>query len=129
MQVALLFPGQGAQTPGFLRRLPQHPALQATLNHARQILNEELDQLDSAAALKSTVAVQLCTVIAGVATARALSAAGAPRLLMVRSARVSVVKPIAALRATTAMIAPASSTVPVASETSATPARSAMGKL
>ena len=31
--------------------------------------------------------------------ARALSAAGAPRLLMVRSARVSVVKPIAALRA------------------------------
>jgi malonate decarboxylase epsilon subunit len=77
MQVALLFPGQGAQTPGFLRRLPQHPAVQATLNDARRILNEELDQLDSAAALKSTVAVQLCTVIAGVATARALSAAGA----------------------------------------------------
>jgi malonate decarboxylase epsilon subunit len=77
MQVALLFPGQGAQTPGFLRRLPQHPAVEATLNDARQILNEELDQLDSAAALKSTVAVQLSTVIAGVATARALIAAGA----------------------------------------------------
>ncbi len=77
MQVALLFPGQGAQTPGFLRRLPDHPAVHATLSDARRILNEELDQLDSAAALKSTVAVQLCTVIAGVATARALSAAGA----------------------------------------------------
>src|SRR4029077_3316976 len=77
MQVALLFPGQGAQTTGFLGRLPEHPAVHATLNDARQILNEELDQLDSAAALKSTVAVQLCTVIAGVATARALSAAGA----------------------------------------------------
>jgi malonate decarboxylase epsilon subunit len=76
MQVALLFPGQGAQTPGFLRRLPEHPAVGATLDDARQILGESLDELDSAAALASTAAVQLGTVIAGVAAARALRAAG-----------------------------------------------------
>jgi malonate decarboxylase epsilon subunit len=76
MQVALLFPGQGAQTPGFLRRLPEHPAVAATLDEARQILAVSLDELDSAAALASTAAVQLGTVIAGVATARALREAG-----------------------------------------------------
>jgi malonate decarboxylase epsilon subunit len=76
MQVALLFPGQGAQTPGFLRRLPEHPAVGATLDEAQQILGVSLDQLDSAAALTSTAAVQLGTLIAGVATARALHEAG-----------------------------------------------------
>ena len=76
MQVALLFPGQGAQTPGFLRRLPEHPAVSATLDEARQVLGVSLDELDSAAAFTSTAAVQLGTVIAGVATARALREAG-----------------------------------------------------
>ena len=71
MQVALLFPGQGAQTPGFLRRLPEHAAVGATLDEARQVLGVNLDELDGAAALASTAAVQLGTVIAGVATARA----------------------------------------------------------
>jgi malonate decarboxylase epsilon subunit len=72
MRVALLFPGQGAQTPGFLGRLPQHPAVAATLAEARGILGVELGQLDSAAALRSTASVQLATLIAGVASARAL---------------------------------------------------------
>ena len=76
MWVALLFPGQGAQSPGFLRRLPEHPAVSATLDEARQILGVSLEELDGAAALTSTAAVQLGTVIAGVATARALREAG-----------------------------------------------------
>jgi malonate decarboxylase epsilon subunit len=76
MHVALLFPGQGAQTPGFLRRLPQHPAVEATLGEAARVLGMDLGQLDDAPALESTGAVQLGTVIAGVAVARALEAEG-----------------------------------------------------
>jgi malonate decarboxylase epsilon subunit len=76
MRLALLFPGQGAQTPGFLGRLPQHPAVAATLSEARQVLGVELAELDSAPALASTASVQLATLIAGVATARALDALG-----------------------------------------------------
>ena len=78
MRVALLFPGQGAQTPRFLERLPEHPAARATREEARQTLGEEAGQLDSAAALQSAAAVQLAHVIAGVAAARALAAQGAP---------------------------------------------------
>ncbi len=76
MHVALLFPGQGAQTPGFLHRLPEHAAVQATLSEGAGVLGVSLEELDSAAALESTGAVQLATVIAGVAVARALEAEG-----------------------------------------------------
>jgi malonate decarboxylase epsilon subunit len=76
MHVALLFPGQGAQTPGFLHRLPEHAAVRATLAEAARALGVGLEELDSAAALESTVAVQLGTVIAGVAVARALEVEG-----------------------------------------------------
>ena len=77
MNTAFLFPGQGAQTPGFLHRLPQHPAVAATLAEAESVLARPLDGLDSAAALSSTVPVQLATVIAGVAVWRGLCAEGA----------------------------------------------------
>jgi malonate decarboxylase epsilon subunit len=76
MQLALLFPGQGAQRPGFLRQLPEHPAVRATLAEATQVLGRDVHAFDEAAALRSTVAVQLGTVIAGVAVARALEAEG-----------------------------------------------------
>jgi len=76
MRLALLFPGQGTHTPGFLGRLPPHPAVQATLEEAARVLGAEARKLDSAAALASTGAVQLTTVIAGVALARALAAEG-----------------------------------------------------
>lgn len=76
MRVALLFPGQGAQTPGFLHRLPQHAAVEATLAEAAAVLGAELTELDGAPALESTGAVQLGTLIAGVAVARALEAQG-----------------------------------------------------
>jgi malonate decarboxylase epsilon subunit len=76
MRLALLFPGQGTHTPGFLGRLPAHPAVEATLEEAARALGAGAGRLDSAAALESTAAVQLTTVIAGVAMARALAAEG-----------------------------------------------------
>jgi malonate decarboxylase epsilon subunit len=76
MSIACLFPGQGAQTPGFLHRLPQHPAVSATLDEAAAVLGIEVMSLDNAAALASTVAVQLGVLIAGVAVMRALAHEG-----------------------------------------------------
>jgi malonate decarboxylase epsilon subunit len=64
----LVFPGQGAQQPGMLHRLPRE-----TVNEASDVLGEDAWLLDSADALKSTRAVQLCLLIAGVAAARQLS--------------------------------------------------------
>ena len=59
MSLAYLFPGQGAQTPGFLHRLPQHPAVSATLDEAAAVLGIDVMSLDDVAALASTVAVHL----------------------------------------------------------------------
>jgi malonate decarboxylase epsilon subunit len=59
-----------------LSRLPAHPAVDATRREAREALGDEAQRLDSAQALESTAAVQLATVIAGVATARAVAAEG-----------------------------------------------------
>jgi malonate decarboxylase epsilon subunit len=64
----LVFPGQGAQQPGMLHRLPRE-----TVNEASAVLGEDALLLDSAEALKSTRAVQLCLLIAGVAASRQLS--------------------------------------------------------
>lgn len=77
MRTAFLFPGQGAQAPGLLRTLPAQPAVQETLAEARRVLDLDLDQIDSDTALKSTAAVQLSTLIAGVAYTRLLALEGA----------------------------------------------------
>ncbi|SAL56062.1 malonyl CoA-acyl carrier protein transacylase [Caballeronia cordobensis] len=77
--IAFLFPGQGAQTPGFLHRLggdKPHPAIARTLAEASDVLGANILQLDEADALKSTVAVQVTLVAAGVAAARALAEEG-----------------------------------------------------
>ena len=76
MSIAYLFPGQGAQTPGFLHRLPKHPAVTATLEEAAAVLGIEVMSLDTGAALASTVAVQLSLLIGGVAVMRALAHEG-----------------------------------------------------
>lgn len=76
MSAAYLFPGQGAQTPGFLHRLPQHPAVKQTLDEAAGALKLDVLTLDTAQALLSTRNVQLCVLVAGVAVARALSQEG-----------------------------------------------------
>ncbi|MGY2291492.1 malonate decarboxylase subunit epsilon [Pseudomonas sp. SDO528_S397] len=67
MSSLLVFPGQGAQRVGMLQDLPR-----AVVDEARDVLNEDVLVLDSAQALASTRAVQLCLLIAGVASARLL---------------------------------------------------------
>lgn len=70
MSSLLVFPGQGAQQPGMLQRLSRE-----TLIEASEVLGEDALLLDSAEALKSTRAVQLCLLIAGVAASRQLGLA------------------------------------------------------
>ena len=76
MSVLFVFPGQGSQTPGMLQQLPPHAACHATLAEAEAVLGHSPLRLDSTTALQSTVAVQLCLLIAGVASARLLQAEG-----------------------------------------------------
>jgi malonate decarboxylase epsilon subunit len=71
--LALLFPGQGAQSDGFLHRLPQHPAVRDTLEEASHTLDIDVLTLDTPNALSSTVAVQIGMTVAGVAITRALA--------------------------------------------------------
>jgi len=79
--LAYLFPGQGAQTEGFLHRLGTQPVIQTTLDEASAVLNLDVLTLDTQAALESTVAVQTGLLIAGVAMQRALATEGlAPEL-------------------------------------------------
>lgn len=74
--LAFLFPGQGSQTPGMLHDLPDHPAIDRTLEEISHSLALDIRELDSAAALESTVAVQLALFSCGIAVARALEAEG-----------------------------------------------------
>ena len=77
MSVLFTFPGQGAQRPGMLHALPDDAAVAATLVQAAEVLGSDPLLLDTAAALASTRAVQLCLLIAGVAMARSLEQQGA----------------------------------------------------
>jgi malonate decarboxylase epsilon subunit len=74
MRTAFLFPGQGAQSPGYLHQLPPHESVGRTFDEASRLLGLDWNRLDSEAALESTVSVQLGTLIAGVAYARLLAA-------------------------------------------------------
>jgi malonate decarboxylase epsilon subunit len=76
MSIALLFPGQGSQTPEMLHRLPEHPAVRQTLEEVSAELGYDVRTLDSPEALRSTIPVQLALLAAGVAAARALEAEG-----------------------------------------------------
>ena len=77
MSVLFSFPGQGAQQPGMLHALPPHAEVERTLNETAEALKLDPLSLDSEQALQSTVAVQLCLTIAGVAMARLFIAEGA----------------------------------------------------
>lgn len=74
---AFLFPGQGAQATGMLHSLPDHPAIARTLDEVSEALGENVLNLDTAKALRSTVSVQLALLVSGVSVARALIAEGA----------------------------------------------------
>ena len=73
-----MFPGQGAQRPGMLHSLPDHPAVAQTLACVADTLGLELASLDTDNALKKSRSVQLCLLISGVAMARLLIAENAP---------------------------------------------------
>jgi malonate decarboxylase epsilon subunit len=60
-----------------LHALPDHPETARTLAETAAVLDRDPLALDSADALVSTVATQLCLLVAGVATARVLAAQGA----------------------------------------------------
>jgi malonate decarboxylase epsilon subunit len=77
MSVLFSFPGQGAQKAGMLHTLPDHAEVRRTLIEAGAVLDHDPLSLDGAEALRSTVAVQLCLLIAGVAAARVLATQGA----------------------------------------------------
>jgi malonate decarboxylase epsilon subunit len=76
MTVAFLFPGQGAQSPGFLHQLPAHAEVIRTLTEASDLLGLDLLALDDALSLNSSATVQVALLVAGVATYRALAAEG-----------------------------------------------------
>ncbi|MDR6676275.1 malonate decarboxylase subunit epsilon [Pseudomonas oryzihabitans] len=82
MSTLFQFPGQGAQRPGMLHALPEHAEVRRTLEEAAEVLESDPLGLDTAEALEHTRAVQLCLLIAGVATARLLLSRGpAPQLV------------------------------------------------
>lgn len=68
MSSLFAFPGQGAQQAGMLHRLPEGSA--ALLEEASDALHQQVLALDTAQALQTTRAVQLCLLLAGVAWAR-----------------------------------------------------------
>lgn len=72
MSILFTFPGQGAQRTGMLHALPRVPEVQHTLEQTANVLGTDPLLLDTATALTSTYAVQLCLLIAGVAMARVL---------------------------------------------------------
>ncbi|WP_397450428.1 malonate decarboxylase subunit epsilon [Pseudomonas sp. NA-150] len=72
MSSFLVFPGQGAQQPQMLHRLPDEPLIVEYLNQASDELGEDVMALDSVEALADSRAVQLCLLIAGVACAHLL---------------------------------------------------------
>jgi malonate decarboxylase epsilon subunit len=76
MTLALIYPGQGAQSAGFLHRLPAHDTVRTTLDEASTTLGIDVTTLDTDDALRSTVAVQIAMTVAGVAIARVLAGEG-----------------------------------------------------
>ncbi|GCB02505.1 malonate decarboxylase subunit epsilon [Ralstonia sp. SET104] len=72
MSILFMFPGQGSQRVDMLHTLPNDPAVAQTLAEAADVLGVDPHALDTAEALRSTVAVQLCLLIASVAVTRTL---------------------------------------------------------
>jgi malonate decarboxylase epsilon subunit len=77
MSVAFLFPGQGSQSAGMIRRLPHDSVVREALEEAGSILNLDLCTLDTEEALRHTESAQLLLFVSGVAVARLLERRGA----------------------------------------------------
>lgn len=76
MKLAFLFPGQGSQKPNMLHELPKHPAVEAVLQEAMEVLGENVYNVDSNEALISTVSVQICLLVSSVAILRIFEVEG-----------------------------------------------------
>ena len=76
MKILFTFPGQGPQVPHMLHRLPDNPLTHSLIAQASLALGEDVLLLDTADALRSTRAVQLCLLIAGVVWAKQCQAEG-----------------------------------------------------
>ncbi|MGV3344517.1 malonate decarboxylase subunit epsilon [Enterobacteriaceae bacterium LUAb1] len=76
MKIMMTFPGQGAQVAGMLHQLPDNSRVKALLTLASDTLAQDVLMLDTSETLQHTRAVQLCLLIAGVAWAQELQAAG-----------------------------------------------------
>jgi malonate decarboxylase epsilon subunit len=72
VSILFTFPGQGAQRAGMLHALPRNECVRDTLAEASETLGHDMLSLDSVDALRSSVAVQLSLLVAGVAMARHL---------------------------------------------------------
>ncbi len=80
-RVSILFtyPGQGSQREGMLHALPSESVVSQTLAEASDTLGRDVLALDTEAALRSSVAVQVGLLVAGVAMSRHLiDVAGPP---------------------------------------------------
>lgn len=67
MTVAVLFPGQGSQTAGFLHRLPGIRPVRDVLERASTLLGLDVLTLDTDLALTSTITTQIALVVCGAA--------------------------------------------------------------
>lgn len=76
MRLSFLFPGQGSQKPDMLDELPRHPAVEAALVEASEILGESIYNFASKEALESTVSVQICLLVSSVAVLKAFESEG-----------------------------------------------------
>lgn len=77
MSVLFTFPGQGSHRAGMLNRLAALPQARPIIEASSQVLGEDVLQWDTPDALRSTVAVQVCLLAAGVAMANVLKHQGA----------------------------------------------------
>ncbi|EKE71637.1 malonate decarboxylase subunit epsilon [Gallaecimonas xiamenensis] len=83
MSAVFTCPGQGAQRPGMLQKLPAHPAAQAVAASAEAVLGQALTTLDSDNALGHSRNVQLSLLISSVAWGRYLLSEGCkPRFVL-----------------------------------------------
>jgi malonate decarboxylase epsilon subunit len=76
VKLAFLFPGQGSQKPNMLQKLPEHPAVEAVLQEATEILKESVYNFNSNEALTSTVSVQISLLVSSVAILKVFEAEG-----------------------------------------------------
>jgi malonate decarboxylase epsilon subunit len=76
VKLAFLFPGQGSQKPNMLQILPEHPAVEAVLQEATDVLGESVYNFNSYEALRSTVSVQINLLVSSVAILKVFEAEG-----------------------------------------------------